>query len=238
MNRPKPRHRKKRRPLSTIAESLRSAKLMAYELQWTSAVEPSVADEEQEEPKYVRQHNHPDYYGDSLVDDEGDVVIRRAAKESVLAPLPDWAGQGMAEPSISFLWEIHQPPKPQEPSSEPISDPVGDSLNETVNSSEAPAQPAQDPGESRLVSPRPSKKGTRPYMIDRKNQVRVRKTDRFVGDVYRRLDGGRWSARYYPDAIATRMKVVYSSDGESTYRTRAEAVEALWSHHLSTEGAD
>lgn len=238
MKRLKPRHRKKRRPLSIIAESLRSVKLMSYELQRASSVGPSVADEEQEEPKYVRQHSHPDYYGDSLVDDEGDVVIRRAAKESVLALLPDWAGQGMAEPSISFLWEIHQPPKPQEPSSEPISDPMGDSLNETVNASDAPAQPAQDPRESRLVSPRPSKKGTRPFLVDRKNQVRVRKTDRFVGDVYRRLDCGRWSARYYPDAIATRMKVVYSSDGESTYRTRAEAVESLWSYHLSSEGAD
>ena len=139
MSRSKPRHLKKRRPLSSIAELLMSVKLMAYELQRASAVGPSLADAEQEEPKYARQHNHPDYYGDSLVDDEGDVVIRRAAKESILAPLPDWAGQSVPEPSISFLWEIHQSPKPQEPSSEPISEQVEDSPNEAVNASEDPA---------------------------------------------------------------------------------------------------
>ena len=232
MKRSKPRHLKRRRPLSVIAELLMSVKLMAYELQWTSAVEPSVADEEQEEPKYVRQHNHPDYYGDSLGDDEGDVVIRRAAKESILAPLPDWAGQGMAEPSISLLWEIHQLPKPQEPSSEPISDPVGDSLNQAVNASEAPAQPAQDPGESRLVSPKPNKKGTKPYMIDREGYIRVRETKLHIGYAYRRLSDGQWSAYFVSRRLPNR-----STTG-SVYRTRAEAAEAVWAHYLSTEGTD
>ena len=233
MSRSKPRHLKKRRPLSSIAELLRSVKLLAYERQRMSVVDPSLADEEQEEPKYAREHNHPDYYGDSLADDEGDVVIRRAAEESILAPLPDWAGQSVPEPSISFLWEIHQLPKAQEPSSEPISDQVEDSLNEAVNASEDPAQPAQEAEEPQPASPKSTKKGTKPYMIDRKNHVRVRETDGFVGDVYRRLEDGRWMARHYPSALVRNAKFVHPGGDELSYRTRAEAAESLWKYHLS-----